>query len=107
MNLLGAGSEARLAVTRSLRSMSPQDREWLLSITYTHLLDSYRRRAVHEMCLILNEIAGAPHFTVPTAHAAAPAAVLSLGEPPALAAAAEEAAGATAVEGITAGQAAG
>lgn len=62
MNLLGAGSEARLAVTRSLRQMSSQDREWLLSITYTHLQDSYRRRAVPEMCMVLNEVAGADHF---------------------------------------------
>lgn len=63
MNLLGAGPEARLSVTRSLRQMTPPDREWLLSITYTHLQDSYRRRAVPEMCMILNEIAGADHFT--------------------------------------------
>lgn len=37
MKVLGAGSDARLAVTRNLRVMSPQDREWLLSITYPHL----------------------------------------------------------------------
>jgi hypothetical protein len=62
MNSLNAGSNARLAVTRSLRQMSPQDREWLLSITYPHLQDSYRRRAGPEMCMILNEIAGGQHF---------------------------------------------
>lgn len=62
MHCLGAGSDARLAVTRSLRLMSPQDREWLLSITYPHLQDSYSRRAVPEMCMVLNEIAGGQHF---------------------------------------------
>lgn len=62
MNLLGAGTAARLALTRSLRVMSPQDREWLLSITYPHLQDSCRRRAIPEMKLILSEIAGMDCF---------------------------------------------
>jgi hypothetical protein len=70
MNLLGAGSAARLALTRSLRGMSPQDREWLLSITYPHLQDSCRRRALPEVRLILNEIAGMECFQPAAATAA-------------------------------------
>lgn len=62
MNLLGAGSAARLSLTRALRAMSSQDREWLLSITYPHLQDSCRRRAVAELKMILNEIVGMDCF---------------------------------------------
>lgn len=62
MNLLGAGTAARLALTRSLRVMSAQDREWLLSITYPHLQDSCRRKALPEMKMILNEVAGIDCF---------------------------------------------
>jgi hypothetical protein len=74
MNLLGAGSAARLALTRSLRGMSPQDREWLLSITYPHLQDSCRRRALPEVRLILNEVAGMDCFQPAAAGAATAAA---------------------------------
>lgn len=62
MNLLGAGSTARLALTRSLRTLSVQDREWLLSITYPHLQDSCKRKALPEVKMILNEIAGVNCF---------------------------------------------
>lgn len=62
MNLLGAGSAARLALTRSLRMMSSQDREWLLSITYPHLQDSCKRRALPEVKMILDEITGIDCF---------------------------------------------
>jgi hypothetical protein len=78
MNLLGAGSAARLALTRSLRGMSPQDREWLLSITYPHLQDSCRRRALPEVRLILNEVAGMDCFQ-PAAVAAASAGGAAVG----------------------------
>lgn len=74
MNLLGAGSEARLALTRALRGLSPHDREWLLSITYPHLQDSCRRRALPEMRMILNEVAGMDCFASADAAEAAAAA---------------------------------
>lgn len=63
MNFLGAGSGARLALTRSMRSMPALDREWLLSITYPHLVDSCRRRALGEVRTIINEVAGVECFS--------------------------------------------
>ncbi|KAF6256982.1 hypothetical protein COO60DRAFT_1640330 [Scenedesmus sp. NREL 46B-D3] len=51
MNLLGAGSAARVALTRSLRAMSR-----------ARPRDSCRRRALPEVRLILNEVAGMDCF---------------------------------------------
>jgi predicted dinucleotide-binding enzyme len=86
MNLLGAGSVGRLALTRSLRVMSAQDREWLLSITYPHLQDSCKRKSVDEVKMILNEISGVDCFAVEGAAAevaadAAPVVVVAAPRP--------------------------
>eukprot|EP00775_Hariotina_reticulata_P012793 gene12793-12921_t len=73
MNLLGAGSVGRVALTRSLRVMTTPDREWLVSITYPHLQDSCKRQAVDEVKMILNEIAGVDCFAAEGAAAQAAA----------------------------------
>lgn len=73
MNFLGAGSSARLALTRSMRSMPALDREWLLSITYPHLVDGCRRRALGEVKTIINEVAGMDCFPGAAATATLPA----------------------------------
>lgn len=62
MNFLGAAGDARLALTRTIRAMSPEDREWLVSITYPHIQDICRRRSIPELRMIMNEIAGATCF---------------------------------------------
>lgn len=59
LNVLGSGLEARLAVTRALRRMSAPDREWLVNLAYPQLQDSYRRRALPELRMLVCELVGA------------------------------------------------
>jgi hypothetical protein len=71
MNFLNAPSRDRLALTRTLRTMTPPDREWLLSFTYPYLQDACARRALPELQGIIRDALSGTHAATAAAEAAA------------------------------------